>query len=533
MDKKIYTYGDIKDKISQGLDTITNPVKQTLSPRGGNVLFENQYGDFIMTNDGITIAKEISVKDRLVNSVIEIVKGSALKTNAEAGDGTTTTVILTQVLSKEALKLVEEGISWIDIRDSLNLLSTSLMKRIDSMKIDIKTDAELRNVALIASNNDANIADKVLEVIKTAGEDGMVFIEPNNKKETELTKDLGFMLKTGILYQELLLESRPVIKVKDINVLLTDKRLYYSEEAEAILRIAIKMGWNNVAIIARDFIGEAVPTFIANHKKNINILLIKDEKCTENDNTSMEDLALYLGGKIVTDKTGNLVNNITAKDFVLVNSIYQDPTKTLITPKVSSNKSLKERIKYLKEELDKNKEDKTLKERLSSLTNGVVTIRVGGSTGIEVRERLFRYEDAVNATRIAKKFGYLVGGGVSLLNAYNENDYTVMIRPIAKKFTEAIIRQIATNCGKHDDTVVENIRKVKSKSFGYNALTDKYEDLLKAGVVDAYMSVKMAVENSVSATNTIVSIKYYLINDVKDKDNENKTSNEKSKTKGN
>lgn len=522
MDKQIFKYKDIKDKIILGLDTIANPVISTLSPKGSNVLFENKYGDFIMTNDGITIAKEISVKDRLVNSVVEIVKGASLKTNSEAGDGTTTTVLLTSVLAKEALKLIEEGESWIDIRNELNGLGVSLMKRIDSMKIDVKTDNDLRNVAMISANNDKEIADNVLDTIKTAGEDGMIFIEPNNNDKTEIIKDLGFMIKNGILFQELLFDSRPIVRVNGIHTLITDKRIYYPEEAEAILRVAIEAGWESVAIVARDFIGESVSVFVANHKKNIKVILVKDPKATETNNESLEDLSLYLGGKVITERTGNLVNNITTKDFVFVNSIYQDPQKTLITPKYSNSKELKERIKYLKDELGKDKENKSLKERLSSLTNGVVTIKVGGHIGLELREKMFRYEDAVNATRAAKKFGYLIGGGLSLHNAYNEKDYP-KIASLAKKYTEAIVRQIARNCGKHEDTVLENIKR---GGIGYNALTDKYENLLQAGVVDAYLVIKMAIENSISAVNSLISINYYLINEIDEND---KTKSRRSK----
>ncbi len=522
MDKQIFKYKDIRDKILLGLETISAPVSSTLSPKGSNVLFENQYGDFIMTNDGITIAKEISVKDRLVNSVVEIVKGASLKTNSEAGDGTTTTVILTNVLSREALKLIEEGHSWIDVRNELNNLGSSLMKRIDSMKIDIKTDSDLRNVAMISANNDNDIAGNVLEVIKTAGEDGLVFIEPHSKSKTELIKDLGFMIKNGILFQELLFDSRPIVKLDGVNVLITDKRIYYPEEAEAILRVAIESGWESVAIVARDFIGESVPVFVANHKKNIKVVLIKDPKATETSNESLEDLALYLGGKVITERTGNLVNNISSKDFIYVNSVYQDPQKTLITPKISNSKQLRERVNYIKEELSKDKENKNLKERLSSLTTGVVTVKVGGATGLELREKMFRYEDAINATRAAKRFGYLVGGGLSLLNAYNEKDYP-KISQLAKKYTEAVTRQIAHNCGKHEDTVVETIHSGK-KNYGYNALTDKYEDLLSAGVVDAYLVIKMAIENSISATNSLISINYYIINEQQE--------DEKSKSTG-
>ena len=232
---------------------------------------------------------------------------------------------------------------------------------------------------------------------------------------------------------------------------------------------------------------------------------------------------------MITEKTGNLVNKITAQDFVIVNTIFQDPAKSLITPKFTASKALKERIKYLKDELKDDSDNRKIKERLSSLTNGVVTVRVGGSTNIEIREKIFRYEDAVNAARAAKKFGYLVGGGVSLLRAYKEDDYEPMMRPIAKKFTESLVRQIAINCGKHADSMVETIIKNKARTFGYNALTDSYGDLLKDGVIDAYLVVKMAIENSISATNTIVSINYYLINDEDAKQNkENDSGRSKS-----
>lgn len=519
MDKTIHKYNDIKDKIIRGVDAIADPVRQTLSPRGGNALIEDDKLNHILTNDGVTIARNITIKDPIENSIVSIIKEAALKTNAEAGDGTTTTILLSQVLIKEGLKMVDEGYSWIDIREIFKGVGDNIKKRIIQNKIDIKNDKDLENIAKISANSDEKIAKDVVEVIKIAGEDGMVFLEPNVKANTELVKDLGFMINSGIPYPELLNEpGKFTITYKDVPILITDKRIYYPEEAETILTTALQSGYKNVVIVAADFMGDAVNTFITNHTKGIiNVLLIKDPKCTERDNTSLQDLASYLDGKVVSDKTGSLVNKITKKDFVMANQVYADPTKTLITPQKSASKELKERIKYIKEESKKNPDDKVLKGRLSSLTNGVVTIKVGGNTRIEIREKIYRYEDAVNATRAAMRGGYLVGGGIGLLGAFNPKDYTTETIPIARKYCEAVVRQIAENCGKHPDTVLENIRTLKR---GYNALTNKYEDLLKAGVIDPYLVIKLAIDNSVTVANIIISIKNYIINNLEDYDKE-------------
>lgn len=518
MDKKIYKAEDIKDKILSGIDFIVEPVASTLSPKGHNVMFETESIDHVLTNDGITIARNISSKDQIQETIIEIIKQAALRTNSEGGDGTTTTTVLSGVVTKAALKLVEEGYSWIHVRDTLNALRDAMLKRIEESKIIVDGKKGLLEIATISSNNDREVAENVIKAIDVAKEDGMVFLEPNVKPQTELVEDLGFMVKAGVMFQELLVDQgRNSVVFKNAPVLLTDKKLYYAEEAETILRTAVKAGYKNVVIVAKDFMGDAINTFVANHTKGvIKVMLVKadiDDKNSER----LHDLATYIGGKIITEKTGSLVNKITAEDFVIVNQAFSDPHKTLFTPKTAGGKKLKERIALIKEELEKSKDNPELKSRLASLTTGVVTIKVGGTTPIETRERIYRYEDAIHATRSAMKYGYLVGGGKSLLNAFDPNDCPNKdFLPLYKKFTEAIVRQIAINSGKSADDVLEKIRANKNPNYGYNALTDKYEDLLKAGVIDPFMVVKQAIENSVSVANTIVSIKYYMINDVEE-----------------
>jgi len=521
MDKLIFKRAEVRDKIISGLDFISNPVISTLSPRGMNVLIETEDGSHILTNDGVTIAKNISSKDQIEQSIIDIVKEASLRTNVEAGDGTTTTILLSQVLIKEALKLIDDGHSWIDIRDQLNTFADKLISVIDKEKTIVKDDKGLLEVATTSANNDKEIAKYVLEAVKVAREDGMIFIDGNNKKETEVNKDLGFMIKSGVLYQEMFVDNKGIVVFKNAPVLITDKKLYYAEEAETVLRVAVKAGHKNVVVVAKDIMGEALNVFITNHSKGvIQVMLVKDVDVTDKDTTSLHDLAIYLGGKVISDKVGSLVNKLTIEDFVMVERAFSDTKKTLFTPKGTPSKELKERIKTLQEELEKNKEDKTLKSRIASLTTGIVTIKVGANTPIELREKIYRYEDAINATRAAMKHGYLSGGGTSILGAYsalqtkNPSDYS----PMFKKYSEAIVRQIAKNCGKHEDTVLEKVLEGKG-CFGYNAVTDKYEDLLKAGIVDPFKVIEMAIRNSVAVTNIVISIDHYVINIIEnDKD---------------
>lgn len=520
MNKIVVETKNVVDKIVHAVDTIANPIRQTLSPKGGNVLIQKDNGTITLTNDGATIAKSITVEDEFEDSIIEIVKSGSLKTNAEAGDGTSSTVVLSQFLIKEGLKLKEDGYNPIAITKVFNQFKDNYLNEIKKHVNLIKTDSDLFNIAKISANNDSAIAEDVVKAIKIVGQDGMVFITPNtNSVDTVIDEELGFKIDSGILYKELLLNQSQFSNVfTDIPVLITDKRLYYEQEAETILRVISEAGYNSVAIVARDFIGQSVPLFITNHTKgSIKVCLIKDPKATETDSTSLDDLAVYTGGKVVTDKTGSIVNKLKIEDFVLVNRIYTDTQKTLITPKILSNKLLKARVKSLRDELAKDKNNETLKKRISSLTSGIVTMKVGGATPIEMNEKIYRYEDAVNATRQAQLNGYVTGGGVTMLKNFN----TALVPdqnfvPLFAKYSQVIIRQIAENCGEHIDTVLRNVLSNQSKYFGYNAVTGEYTDLIKAGVIEPLKVVEMAISNSISIANVILSTNYYVVNDIKE-----------------
>lgn len=517
MNKKIYKYEDIKEEILKAVDLISDPIKQTLSPKGNNVLYEDDKGEQFVTNDGVTIAKNISVKNPIHNAVIEVIKQPSLQVNRAVGDGTSTNILLSQVLIKEGSKLIDDGMNRMQLKEELVNMGEVLKKRLKKYTKNINTPEDIHKLAKISANNDEEIAKNVSRVIEVAGTDGMVFLEHNVNPETELIEDTGFNIDSGLLPE--LANNGFSTRYDNVPVLVTDKRIYYKQEAETILKVAIKAGWRNVVIIARDFIGESINYFIANHGQTINILLVKEPECTEKDNTAMRDLATYLGGNLITEKKGKLVDNLDASDFVFAKKVVSNPLKTVVVTNKPDNKELGELIGGIRKELKKDTKDKELRKRLARLTKGSVTVKVGGHTPIETQEKLFRYEDAVNATRSAIEHGYTVGGGLSLYACYNEKDHTTM-RGVARKLCEASIRQIAINCGKHEQTVLD---KTETKKYiGYNAKTDKFEDLLEAGVIDPYKVTEMAIDNSISIATHLLTSGYLIINDIEEDEQKRK-----------
>lgn len=519
MNKLIYKFEDIQKEIKEAVGILADPVRQTLSPRGSNVLYEDDRGDQYVTNDGVTIAKSIQVSNPIHNAIIEVIKQPALQTNSIAGDGTTTSILLSRVLILEGLKKIEEGMNRMVLKDRLEEMGAKIKANLKKKVIKIHSPKDIFKIAKISANNDEVIAKDVSRIIEVAGQDGMVFLEPHHKKETELIEDTGFNIDSPLM-KDLALGKAFSVNYENIPVLITDKRLYYKQEAETILRVAVENGWKSVAIVARDFLDKAQNYFIGNHVQGvINVILIRDPLCSEKDNSSLADLATYLGGKLITEKHGSLVDKVKTSDFIVAKKIVSNPLKTVIVTAKADNKDLKERIKFIKEELDKSKKDRVLEKRLAALTNGTVTVKVGGHTPLEIQERLFRYEDAINASRAAMKDGYLIGGGLALLGSYKEEEHT-SLNELAKKFCESSVRQIAENCGKHIDSVVEQTNA--DKNIGYNAKLDKFENLLNAGIIDPYKVTEMAIDNSISVASYLLTSGYLIVNDIENDKETNK-----------
>jgi len=517
MSKEVLTK-DI-DKIIKAISLINDPIRKTLSPRGSNVLIQNEDGSVRTTNDGDVIRKSIQSEDGLTSAVIRIIKDSADRTHHEVGDARSSTIALSSMLGIEVLRLIDSGHNHRDIEREFKLFRDKYLSAIRKLRTPYKKD-DLFHVAKISANNDEEVAKNTIEAIDVIGEHGMAFIDMNRKgNETIVEKELGFSISGGIQYKELLLDPNIFSVIYgDVPVLITDKKLYYRDEAESIIAVVKEAGYGSVIIVAREFIkgSDAVNSFVENHVDgNMKVCMISDPNVTDTENETLYDLASYMDGKVITERAGDLVNDITIKDFAIAKKVYQDTNKTLLTP-IKSHKDLKSRIKSLKDALKKDKTDK-IEKRLASLTTGNVNIIVGGSTVHEIEERIDRYKDAINATRKAMTDGFVVGGGVTMLKAYKPSMIDPEYQYVLKKYSETIIRQIAENCNKHTDTVVETVKENKNKYFGYNALTDTYEDLLKAGVLEPLKAVEMIVENSISTAITLASIATFIIN-IKEKD---------------
>lgn len=512
--KNIARYKDVRDKILKAVDTIADPIRETMSPMGRNVLLEDQNGNYFSTNDGVTIAKGITVKDPYENMIIQLIKSSAAKTNTEAGDGTSTSILLTQVLIKEGFKMLDNGWNPMELKKAFDEFGKKIVAKLKKEAVPCKTDKEIFSIAHISANNDKEIAKVVADVVKTSGTEGIVFLEPNNGTETEIERESGFALDIPLMSTDLSSgKNKFVATYGNVPVFITDKRIYHQEEAETILRTVIENGYKAVVVVASDFIGQSPAVFITNHLENVCQVLLVKVPDSDKDATTLNDLATYLGGKVVQEKKGKLVDSITMDNFVMAGKVFASG-KTIFTSKKKKNADLAMLISSLREEIKKKKDNEALKERLAHLTDTVATIKVGAATGLEQREKLFRYEDAVNATRAAMKDGYLVGGGIALKNAFNKAEHPAELTMLFKRFCEANIRQIAENCGLHPETVLENIMLQNKKNVGYNALTGTYEDLLKSGVIDPYKVTEMAVMNSISIAGQIISSNTLIVNEI-------------------
>lgn len=492
--------------IKRAVNRIAEPVIQTLTPMGNNVMFEKEFFTFI-TNDGATIAKMIDSEDETEDAIIQMVKYGSLSTNQLAGDGTSTTILLTKSLVDLGLEEIEKGKKPMVLKAELNKLKDKIIDAAREYKRDVGEE-DTRKIALISSGGDEELADNVVQVIKTAGLDGMVFLNESKTPKTKIICDSGYNLDQP-MFDPVLGNINPGrADYVQPHVFITDKKLYHVEECKEILETAYKNNANELVIVARDFLGESANFLISNHlddKVPLKILLIK-YPTPENNFTALHDLATYLGGKVVTEKRGSLKGKLTPDDYVLAERVYSFGSKTIFVTDNKTNPELSFLVSEVKEKKESNPDDTESAKRLASLTAGTVTLEIGGATGPEMRELIYRYEDAINATRAALRSGYVVGGGVTLYNS------TRGLGKLAEEFGTASIKQIAVNTG------IEFDQSKYNNTVGYNAKTGEYSDLLEDGVIEPFDVFQYSVANAVSIATAILTSGYFIVNKNEKKD---------------
>lgn len=519
MRKLVHSYENIKDKILEAAKDIANPVRQTMSPQGKNVIFETDSGKFVSTNDGVTIAKNIDSNDDIKQGFIDIIKETALQTNNRVGDGTSTSILVSYVLLREVFKALDDGATITDIKKYIDQYRDDMLEAVDSLKMEVDDDI-LHNIAEISANNDSELAEKVMEIIGISGTDGMINLERGGDT-TELEIDEGFIVHGGILEPEFLNEAGKFdVSYTDVPVLITDKRLYYKNEVRKIMEVVINAGYKDVVIVARDFIGESKKALASLHNSPEseirNVLPVKDPFAKENDPSSLKDLALYLNGKMVSESSGEMVTTLSFEDFCIATDVKSNPNKTVINRQEVDNKELDKHIEGLREKKENNPEDEESSRRLAALTNGMVTVKVGANTDIEKTELIFRYEDSINATRSAMREGALRGGGMSMWTAWKmvqDNDFPFEFMRAFEKASRSPVEQILENSDENIKNMIEELEEyaTSESEMGYNAKNREISNLVTDGVVDAADSTVQAIKNATSVVKQIITSNYLIL----------------------
>lgn len=487
--------------IRSAVSKIADPVIQTLTPMGNNVMFEKELNTLI-TNDGVTIAKMIESKDPTEDAIIQMVKYGSLSTNQVAGDGTSTTILLTKKLVDMGLDEIEKGERPMMLKHRLTSMKEELLNNAEQFKREIG-DNDIDKISLISSSGDEEVARRVTDVIETAGTDGMVFINESKNQETRVVKDAGYNMDSGMIDPVLGNMSTGGADYKQPAVFITDKKLYHTEECKEILETAHKNGHNTIVVVARDFVGEAPDYMVSNHMNPdvpLNILLIK-YSTPDNDFTGLYDLATYLGGKVASEKIGSFKGKLDGSHYVQAERVYSVMGKTILVSNQKVNPELSMLVEEVRASKEKDPDNRELSRRLASLTAGTVTLEVGASTGPELRELIYRYEDAINASRAAIRSGYVVGGGLTLFNSTREMDN------FSREFGLASVKQIAENTG------VEFKENEYGGTVGFNAKTEEYSDLEEDGVIEPYDVFKHSVSNAISIAIAILTSGYFIVNE--------------------
>ena len=521
MAKEVIFGEDVKKKLQKGVDTVANAVKVTLGPRGRNVVLDKGFGGPTITNDGVSIAKEITLKDRFENMGAEIIKEVANKTNELAGDGTTTATVLTQALVSEGLKQTTMGINSMAVRHGMEHAATDVVEALKGMATKISSIEEIKQVATISAE-DAELGEKIAETIDRVGKDGVVTVEESQSFgiETELTEgmefDKGYVSPYMVTNPE-----RMEAEYKDAQILITDEKIVNVQDILPLLEKIAQTGKKELVIIADDVEGEALATLVVNKLKGgFSVLAVKAPGYGDRKKEMLQDIAATTGGTVVTKELGMELKNTEMDQLGSADRIISTKDKTTIVGGGGEKAAIDDRVASMKAQIKEttSKFDREkLEERIAKLSGGVAVIRVGAATETEMKYLKLKIEDAVNATRAAIEEGIVPGGGTSLARAAAivENEmlkrknltqeelvgYNIVLRAL-----EVPLRQIADNTGKHDGAVIVEKVKTAGGNAGYDAYkAEMVDDMIRAGIIDPVKVERAGVQNAVSAAAILLT----------------------------
>jgi chaperonin GroEL len=520
MAKQVVHGEESRAAILRGINQLADAVKITLGPKGRNVVIDKKFGSPTITKDGVTVAKEIELKDSLENMGAQMVREVASKTSDVAGDGTTTATVLAQAIFREGVKTVAAGANPMALKRGIDKAVVRATEEIKRMKKDVKGDM-IAQVGTISANGDSTIGNIIAEAMNKVGKDGVITVEESKTMETSLEVVEGMQFDRGYLSPYFVTDpERMEVTLENPLILIHEKKISSMKDLLPLLEQIAKMG-KPMLIIAEDVEGEALATLVVNKLRGtLNIAAVKAPGFGDRRKAMLEDIAILTDGKVISEDLGIKLENVKLEDLGRAKKITIDKDNSTIVEGAGKHADIEGRVKTLRVQIDDTTSDydrEKLQERLAKLVGGVAVIKVGAATETEMKEKKARVEDAMHATRAAVEEGIVPGGGVALVraakalekfltNKEGEGDPDEQIGVnIVRRALEEPLRQIVQNAGKEGAVVVERVRSEKNENFGFNAQTEQYEDLVKAGVIDPAMVTRIALQNAASIAGLMLT----------------------------
>ena len=514
--KDVRFSSDARDRMLRGVDILNNAVKATLGPKGRNVVLDKSYGAPRITKDGVTVAKEIELEDKFENMGAQMVREVASKTSDRAGDGTTTATVLTASIIKEGLKLVAAGMNPMDLKRGIDIAAAAVVKDIERRAKKVQSSEEIAQVGTISANGDKAVGKMIADAMKKVGNEGVITVEEAKTAETELDVVEGMQFDRGYLSPYFITNAEKMIaELEDPYILIHEKKLSSLQPMLPILEAVVQAG-KPLLIVAEDIEGEALATLVVNKLRGgLKVAAVKAPGFGDRRKAMLEDIAVLTTGTMIAEDLGIKLENVTLQMLGKAKRVRIEKENTTIIDGAGSKKDIEGRIAQIKAQIEETTSDydkEKLQERLAKLAGGVAVIRVGGSTEVEVKEKKDRVDDAMHATKAAVEEGIVPGGGVALLRAKaaigklsDENADIQAGINIVLRALEAPIRQIAENAGVEGSIVVGKITENKSQTYGFDAQTEQYVDMLSAGIVDPAKVVRVALQDAASIAGLMIT----------------------------
>jgi chaperonin GroEL len=500
----------------EGVHSLANAVQVTWGPKGRNVVIPKSFGAPASTKDGVSVAKEIELENAFENMGAQLVKEVAQKTNDDAGDGTTTATVLAQAIFREGSKLVAAGHNPMDLKSGIDFATKALVEKLKSMSKEVKTEEEIAQVGSISANNDTEIGGLISQAMSKVGKEGVITIEESKTAETNLEVVEGMQFDRGYLSPYFVTNTEKMeVNFENPNILITDKKISNMKELLPVLEKSVQSG-TPLLIIAEDVEGEALTTLVVNKLRGtLNVAAVKAPGFGDRRKEMLKDIAILTGGEVISEELGMSLETAELTQLGSAKRVTIDKENSIIVDGIGDKSEVENRVGVIRNQIEETSSDydrEKLQERLAKLAGGVAVIYVGAPTESEMKEKKDRVEDALNATRAAVEEGIIAGGGSALIHASEildtlkvENTEQEFGVKIVRRSIEEPLRQIVENAGFEGSVVVNNIREKKDPTYGFNARDERYEDLVKAGIVDPTKVTRSALQNAASVSGLMLT----------------------------